>query len=236
MPSNPIRVFAKPLAGRGFSRSFLSIHEGQDYKHRLETDADDAAALIKHLASGPAYVLGNSFGALVAFALLTQHPDVVKLLIAHEPQAVRVLSDSDKTLKRIQEIHETYRRSGMPPAYKMLAESVKLSQGEAMGLMEATNPRNGHYNFSNAQYFWEREVLSYPFHYYDVDALEKHKEKLLLANSEGTDHDAFHYRPNLVLAERLALKVEFFPGGHMGALTSAEEFAEKLKKVLVTRG
>lgn len=222
--------------GRGFSRSFLSIHETQDYDHRLETDADDVARLIKHLSSDPAIVLGNSFGALVGLQVVLDHPDVVKLLIVHEPQAVRLLPDSDKTLNRIKEIHDTYRKHGMPPAYKMLAESVKLSQGEAMGLMEATNPKNGPYNFSNAQYFWEREVLFYPFHYFDVDGLKQHKGKLLLANSEQTDPDAFHYRPNVVLAEKLGLDVETFPGGHMGALTNTDEFAQKLQKVVATHG
>ncbi|KAJ9503871.1 hypothetical protein H2202_001010 [Exophiala xenobiotica] len=44
---------------RGFSRS--NITGTQDYAHRLATDADDAAALIKHLAKGgPAYALGTS--------------------------------------------------------------------------------------------------------------------------------------------------------------------------------
>ena len=222
--------------GRGFSQSFLSIHEPQDYSKRLETDADDAARLIKHLSKEPAVVLGNSFGAIVALALLIHQPDAVKLLIAHEPQAVRLLTDSDETLNMIKSIHNTYRDHGMPPAYQRLAQAVKLSQGEAMGLMEATNPKNGPYNFSNAQYFWEREVLSYPFHYFDADAFKQHKGKLLLANSEQTDPEAFHYRPNLVLAEKLGLKVEYFPGGHMGALTNTKEFAEKLEKVVRAHG
>jgi pimeloyl-ACP methyl ester carboxylesterase len=221
------------LQGRGFSRSFLSAHDPQDYEHRLETDADDAARLIKHLSKEPAIVLGNSFGGIVALALLTLHAHVIKTLVLHEPQAVRLLPDSDKMLQRIQEIHDTYRKSGMPPAYHKLADYVKLSQGEAMGLLEATNPKNGAYNFSNAQYFWEREARAYPFHHFDVDAIKQHKDKLVLANGEQTDPEALHSRPNFVLGEKLGLKVEKFPGGHMGSLTNTKEFAEKLSRVLV---
>ena len=55
-------------------------------------------------------------------------------------------------LQRIKEMYDTYRKSGMPPAYHKLGEYVKLSQGEVMGLLEATNPKNGAYNFSNGQY------------------------------------------------------------------------------------
>ena len=169
----------------------------------------------------------------MALALLIQHPDVIKTLVLHEPQAVRLLPDSDKMLQRIKEIHDTYRKSGMPPAYHKLADYVKLSQGEAMGLLAATDPKNGAYNFSNAQYFWEREVLYYPFHHFDVDAIKQHKDKLLLATGEQTDQEALHYRPNKILSEKLGSKVEFFPGGHMGTLTNTKEFAEKLSTILV---
>jgi len=221
---------------RGFSRSFLSAHDPQDYEHRLDTDTDDVARLIKHLSKKPAIVLGNSFGGIVALELLIQHPDIIQTLVLHEPQAVRLLPDSDKMLQRIQEIHDTYRKSGMPPAYHKLGDYVKLSQGEAMGLLSATDPKNGAYNFSNAQYFWEREVLVYPFHKFDESAIKQHKDKLLLAIGEQTNPTALHYRPNQILGEKLGLKVEIFPGGHMGSLTNTKEFADKLSSVVAARG
>ena len=56
-------------SGRGFSRSYLS--GSPDYKHRIETDADDAARLIKYISPRkPSTVIGNSSGAIVSLKLL----------------------------------------------------------------------------------------------------------------------------------------------------------------------
>src|SRR3954451_4922748 len=64
---------------RGFSRS----------KHAPEPDyrvhARDAAALLEHLESVPAAVLGWSWGGLVALELAAQRPDVVTELVLVEP-------------------------------------------------------------------------------------------------------------------------------------------------------
>src|SRR3954447_5569400 len=64
---------------RGFSRS----------KHAPEPDyrvhARDAAALLEHLGSVPAAVLGWSWGGLVALELAAQRPDIVSELVLVEP-------------------------------------------------------------------------------------------------------------------------------------------------------
>ena len=79
---------------RGFSRSQL---DGlQDYDHRLETDADDVQRLIKHLSDEPATVFGSSSGGVIALAVLTHHPSVVRTLVPSEPPAVRQLPDGQK--------------------------------------------------------------------------------------------------------------------------------------------
>jgi pimeloyl-ACP methyl ester carboxylesterase len=48
---------------------------------RVETLADDVAALIKHLGLGEADVMGYSFGGGTALRCAIQHPDVVRKLV-----------------------------------------------------------------------------------------------------------------------------------------------------------
>ena len=180
-------------------------------------------------------MLGNSSGAVVALAVLQYHPDVVKTLIPHEPPAATLLPDRQAIQEHVQKIYSMYRAEGTPTAFRMLGEFVKLHEQEVIGLVEATNPKNSPYNFSNTQHFWEREANYYPFHEFDLDALEKQKGKLLLANSEMCDPEAIHYRPNLVLAKKFGLNVEYFPGGHLGYLTHSKDFAEKLVSVLTEK-
>lgn len=77
---------------RGFSRSYLT--GAQDYSQRLETDADDAALLIKHISpNDPATVIGNSSGAIISLKLLVRHPDILRTLAPYEPPASRFLDD-----------------------------------------------------------------------------------------------------------------------------------------------
>lgn len=121
-----LRNGANALPGRGFSQSYLT--GAQDYPQRLETDADDAARLIGHLApQTPPIVIGNSSGAIVTLKLLARHPDVVATVISHEPPAARSLPDFDSLYASGEDIYATYRAAGMAPAY---AKFVVLTETE----------------------------------------------------------------------------------------------------------
>ena len=54
-----------------------------------EEQADDAAALLDALATGPAAVFGTSSGGTFALCLLVRHPEIVRGAILHEPGLVR---------------------------------------------------------------------------------------------------------------------------------------------------
>ena len=65
---------------RGHSRSQRPAGQG-----RIDQDVDDLAALIELLFSGPAHVVGNSFGAAISLRLAAQRPELFRSLVAHEP-------------------------------------------------------------------------------------------------------------------------------------------------------
>src|SRR5262245_34324012 len=71
---------------RGHSQSERPTGQGS-----VREDVADLAALIKHLDLVPAWVVGNSFGASIALRLASEHPDLFRGLIAHEPPLFALL-------------------------------------------------------------------------------------------------------------------------------------------------
>jgi pimeloyl-ACP methyl ester carboxylesterase len=57
--------------------------------------ADDAAALLAELDTGPAVVVGVSSGGVIALALAARHPDIVDRVIAWEPPALGVVPGAE---------------------------------------------------------------------------------------------------------------------------------------------
>jgi pimeloyl-ACP methyl ester carboxylesterase len=63
---------------RGYARS------GGEPPGSMSTHTADAAALLEHLRTPPAVVVGTSAGAAIAVDLAVRRPDLVRVVIAHE--------------------------------------------------------------------------------------------------------------------------------------------------------
>ena len=63
---------------RGYARS------GGEPARSMSTHTKDAAALLEHLRTSPAVVVGTSAGAAIAVDLAVRRPDLVQAVIAHE--------------------------------------------------------------------------------------------------------------------------------------------------------
>jgi pimeloyl-ACP methyl ester carboxylesterase len=74
---------------RGHSQSERPAGPGS-----IHEDADDLAELIEALESGPAHVVANSFGAIVALHAAIRRPEVFATLVVHEPPLVGMLTGS----------------------------------------------------------------------------------------------------------------------------------------------
>jgi pimeloyl-ACP methyl ester carboxylesterase len=98
---------------RGVSRSPL---DGEPQDTTVQIFAHDAHQLLAALGTEPAYVLGDSGGALVGLELVSQHPEQVRVLVAHEPPLTRLLDDADEHARFGQEVYDTYRSEGIGPA------------------------------------------------------------------------------------------------------------------------
>ena len=215
---------------RGFSRSHLSGE--QDYEHRLQRDADDAAALIQHFSPDePATVIGSSSGAIVSLELLRRHPDLIRVLVCHEPPAFKLQANTDEIFAKQQDIYDTYRRSGIPPAMEKFADLIKAN-AEKPFLMKSFEAGAGTYNFVNGMYWLEREFLVYPMTDFTSKMFQPYRTKLLPANAELTDHDTCQYQANVTLAKDLGLELVHLPGAHVGYASHAKQFAVVLMDAL----
>jgi pimeloyl-ACP methyl ester carboxylesterase len=210
---------------RGYSKSYLTGE--QDYANRLDQDADDAAALLKHLSNGtPSFVMGTSSGAIVARTLLLRHPDAIEKMMLHEPPLCHALPDGirEPYMERTKQAYQVYREKGPLTAmdgfldFNFTPKEAKLMR---LGAQAHADP----FGVGNQLYWFEREVLSYPFSDVRLEELEQHKDKLVFATSEEASELPAGTVPK-ILAEKLGMRAIVLPGAHCGYLTDADDFAQ----------
>ena len=211
---------------RGFSRS--QVVGPQDYSHRLATDADDVRHLTAHIGNGPATIFGSSSGAIVALTVLTNHPSMVKTVVAHEPPAVRQLPDGQQWLDFWRSVYQLYQTEGIEPAMEAFrARTFPESDVRVM----ANAPKDS----ANAAYWFEHELRQYPAVELDLDALQRHAGRIVLA--AGRDSVGYTCRQvTAALADKLDRAMVGLPGGHIGFVSAPEEFARELLDVLGRTG
>src|SRR5712691_7277116 len=78
--------------------------------------ADDLHRVISALGAGPVDLFASSGGAVNALALVADHPEQVRILVAHEPPTAQVLPDREPALAAAEDVNETYKLRGFGPA------------------------------------------------------------------------------------------------------------------------
>jgi pimeloyl-ACP methyl ester carboxylesterase len=220
---------------RGFSRSPIQVPI-EDLE-RLHADADDAARVLDAIGAHAAFVFGSSSGAIVGLDMLARHADRVRTLVAHEPPLVELVPDAEHVKAVLDDVYATYRRAGVQVAMARFTEQIFGESGLRRPDLPpgATLPQPVVDMMARMQtnlLFWmEHELRQYPRYLPDFEALRAMSGKLVLAGGEAS-RDTFPYRPNLNLAERLALKVVDFPGDHTGYVIEPVGFATRLAEIL----
>ncbi len=75
-----------------YDRCGHSESEHPPAQARVRDNVGDLAALIERLGLAPAYVAGNSLGALIALLLAGERPDLLRGVIVHEPAPFSLLA------------------------------------------------------------------------------------------------------------------------------------------------
>ena len=81
-----------------------------------EEQAEDAAALLDALGTGPAAVFGTSSGGTFALCLLIRHPEAVLGAILHEPALYALVDDFDTVRAPVRALAQEALEAGGPPA------------------------------------------------------------------------------------------------------------------------
>jgi len=102
----------------------------------VHDDVADLAALIDALGVGPAYVVGNSYGACIALRLGAERPEVVRAIVAHEPPFLRLLDATPEgsaialpVWKELEEVRRRLESAEYAGAAEHFVDHVALGPG-----------------------------------------------------------------------------------------------------------
>jgi pimeloyl-ACP methyl ester carboxylesterase len=257
----PLLLFGSPMDAGGFGT--LAGHFGDrtvvTYDPRgtsrsvrtdgsLESSPEDHAGDLRHLidalATGPVDMFATSGGAVNALALVSQHPDRVRTLVAHEPPVVDQLSDRDELLATCDEIYRTYQTRGRGPAMAKFIAMVMQEGPLPAGYAAESAPDPAMFGLPNEDDGRRDDALlgqnmrTCPSYVPDYDALAAASTRVVVAYGEASG-EQMPSRAGRALAARAGLESVAFPGDHGGFLGGEfgqrgepEAFAARLRGVL----
>lgn len=205
------------LDRRGYSQSA----EVAIPSNRLAADVADVRSVITAVG-GHVAVFGSSSGAIVGLELMRHAPALVNTLVAHEPPLTALLTEAADWRKTLEGVVATYRAEGVDAAMRTFSEAV-FGDGEF-------RPREGA-ALANAKRWLEHELVQYACMPFDADALSPHAGKILVGVGKDVPN-AMPYRTAIETAKAIGCELIDFPGGHIGFVTHAEEFAATLVSAL----
>ena len=192
-----------------------------------EEQADDAAALLDALGTGPAAVFGTSSGGTFALCLLVRHPEAVRGAILHEPGLYALVDDFDAVRAPIRALVEEAKRAGGPSAaverfWCYIVEDDDGWNRLAPALRERLR--------ASASTLFEIELGTYELYLPDEATVTAIAAPVRLLVSE--DGLPFFAQIAGRLGERLGVDVATTPGRHDAYHAHPSEFAEAMRPFL----
>ncbi|NUT31741.1 MAG: alpha/beta hydrolase [Hamadaea sp.] len=205
--------------------------------------ADDVRRVIEAVG-GPVDVFASSGGAVNMLALVAQHPDLVRVLVAHEPPAAASLPDRDNALAAIKHLKETYEARGGGWG---MAGFIALTSHEGEFPADwadrpAPDPAMmgmpGEDDGKRDDVLLGQNLISCTHYEHDFDALKAASTRIVPAvGVESAGQMA--YRGGVAVADRLGVAPVEFPSHHGGFIGDnpwmkgdPDGFAAKLREVL----
>jgi pimeloyl-ACP methyl ester carboxylesterase len=205
---------------RGVERS---MRTDDATKSTPDQHADDLHRLISKLGAGPVEMFASSGGAVNALALVAQHPEQVRTLVAHEPPAAQMLPDRGPALAACVDIHETYLRAGFGPAMAKFIALVSHTGPVPADYADQPAPDPAMFGLPSADdgsrndALLGQNMISCTHYQFDFRALSAASTRIVIA--AGTESvGTLPNRAAVVVAERLGKRPVTFPSNHGGFL------------------
>ena len=209
-----------------------------------EEHADDLHRIIAELDAGPVDLFASSGGAVNALALVAEHPEQVRTLVAHEPPLASILPDREGALAASRAVHDAYERSGFGAGMAQFI-AVVSHQGP-FGPDFASQPAPDPAMFglpteddgTRTDPLLGQNIISCTHYEPDFEALRAASTRIVLAAGVESAGQLAH-RGAFAVAERLGTEPVIFPsdhggflGGEYGQTGDPDAFAAKLREVL----
>lgn len=199
------------------------------------TDAEDLAALIRHLKLGRVHLVGTSAGALAALVLAIQHPEMVRSMVLAEPPA-HGLAKNDPIGAAL---YNEFMTSIWEPAGRAFkagddagAMRILVDGFGGKGRFDALTPESRAVALQNARYFKVATSSSDPFPTIPQHKIRRLTMPILIITGENTV--SIHRFVNDALARLLptATRVTIPRAGHGSARENPPAFNEAVVEFL----
>jgi pimeloyl-ACP methyl ester carboxylesterase len=208
-----------------------------------EMHADDLHRIIQEVG-GQVDLFASSGGAVNALALVTAHPDDVRILVAHEPPIATILPDAENAKAAVRAISDSYQRGGFGAgmAHFMAITGHRGPFPDDIGSQPAPDPSAfgmpAEDDGTRTDVMLAQNIVGTTHYEPDFDALRKASTRIVLAAGSESQGEMANRGAHAV-AERLGTEPVVFPSHHGGFLGGEygwggepEAFAAKLREVL----
>lgn len=199
-----------------------------------ELRAADVAALIEHIDRGTATVFGSSGGAVTVLALAEQRPELVDVVIAHEPPLLQLLPDRAEQLQTADGLIALALAGDRLGAWRTFFTQASIEMPEEV-LVQWFGGDADPQQLADERFWFAHEYRGSVGWQPDIDGLRRADPRFVLGIGEESAGQLCE-RTTTALGELLGVEPTRFPGDHTGFVDHPAEFATRLREVLAHSG
>jgi pimeloyl-ACP methyl ester carboxylesterase len=193
----------------------------------LDQQADDAAALLRHVGAAAAVVFGSSGGAIIALKLAIRAPELARHAVVHEPPFIQVLPDAAVLGRTLQaQVEQALATRGPRGAMELF-----IRENAGSDVFDRLDPILRERMIANGPSFFGHELamfMSWIPSESELAGLRVPVRTLAGRDNRGT----YYYRAAEWLANALGVNLVEIPGAHAPYLAHPREFAAALLPLL----